>query len=827
MRPTLTLLCSVAVCLLLTSFVGADPAKDAPAPLPAPTKLSVTPPDFTIVGADNRQMLLITGPAKGQDELRLVDYSRQATYTTSDDKVAIVTSTGIVLPRGNGTADVRARFGDQETVAHVTVKDFEVEPRVSFPNQIVPLFSKHGCNAGGCHGKASGQNGFKLSLLGFDHRYDFAAVVEEARGRRIFPASPANSLLLLKGTGAVPHGGGKRLAVGTEDYDLMLRWIRQGTPPGSDKDPSVVRVECLPKTVVAGRKAEQQILVTAYYTDGTTRDVTLESQFKSNEMNLATVDTTGLVHTDINSGDTAIMARYMGQVSVCCLTIPLNDTPLSAKATDLPKHNYIDGFIQSKWRKLNVAPSPLADDATFIRRAYVDCIGTLPTPAEVRAFLDDNDAEKRSKIIDKLLTRGEYADYWAVKWGDILRNKRGGQGDHMRGTYAFHAWIRNALATNMPYDQFVRNIIAAQGTVEQHPPIMWYRTVRNLTHQTNDTAQLFLGTRINCAQCHHHPYEKWSQDDYYQFQAFFGRMGRKEGDIAQEPAIFVKAEGNVHNPNTGKVMQPRGLDGPGLTITEDEDPRQKLVDWMVEPKNPYFARALVNRYWAHFMGRGLVEPIDDMRATNPPSNPELLDALAQDFIEHKFDVKHLVRTIMSSTAYQLSCEPLPENVNDQQNYARAYPRRLTAEVMLDAINQVTGTMENFSGMPKGTRAIQLPDESVSSYFLDVFGRPTRETACECERPKEANLAQALHLLNSNDVQGKVTTATGRLATLLKDKKADADLLEELYLLTYSRRPTADEAKKALEYVGEQKDRKAAFEDVMWVLLNSKEFLFNH
>jgi hypothetical protein len=824
--PSARTLCTLIAILSANSFVRAgDPAPAAP--LPAPARLTVTPAEFTIVGADNHQLLLVAGSAKGQSEARTVDYSRQATYTTSDAKVASVSGTGMVVPHGDGTAEIRARFGDQEAVAHVTVREFEVEPRVSFTKQIVPLFNKLGCSAGGCHGKASGQNGFKLSLLGFDPKFDYAAVVEEARGRRVFPASPASSLLLLKGAGLVPHGGGKRLVKDSTDYEVMLRWIRQGTPPGTDRDPSVVALECSPKSVVLGRNAEFQVIVTARYSDGSSRDVTLDSHFKSNELTLATVDGAGLVQTEANSGDTAIMARYMGQVAVCGVTVPLNDTPIAEKALDLPKRNYIDNLVQAKWRKLNVAPSPVADDSTFFRRAHVDAIGTLPTPAEVRAFLDDQDPEKRVKLIDKLLARGEYADFWAMKWGDILRNKRGGDRDHMRGTYAFHAWIRNALATNMPYDQFVRNIIAAQGTVDQHPPVIWYRTVRNPTHQTNDTAQLFLGTRISCAQCHHHPYEKWSQDDYYQLQAFFARMGRKEGEISQEPAIFVRPDGAVHNPQTRKLMQARGLDGPAVVVGEDEDPRQKLVDWMADPKNPFFARALANRYWAHFMGRGLVEPIDDMRATNPPSNPELLDALAQDFIDHKFDIKHLVRTIMTSTAYQLSCEPIPENVNDQQNYARAYPRRLLAEVMLDGINQVTGTQESFGGLPKGSRAIQLPDESVGSYFLDVFGRPTRETPCECERPKEANLAQALHLLNSGDVQGKLGNAGGRLTALLKDKKSDAEVLEELYLAAYARRPTADEARKVLVYLAEEKDRKAAFEDVLWALLNSKEFLFNH
>jgi hypothetical protein len=463
----------------------------------------------------------------------------------------------------------------------------------------------------------------------------------------------------------------------------------------------------------------------------------------------------------------------------------------------------------------------------FLRRAYLECIGTLPTPEEVRTFLDDTDSKKREKAVDRILARNEYADFWALKWGDLLRNQRKGDKDQQRGTYAFHAWIRNAFATNMPYDQFVRNIIAAQGTVDQHPPVIWYRTVRNLTHQTNDTAQLFLGTRINCAQCHHHPYEKWSQDDYYQLQAFFGRMGRKSGEVAQEPAIFVRPDGDVRNPATGKVMAARGLDGPAVTIGIEEDPRQKLVDWMVAKDNPFFARAISNRLWGHFLGRGLVDPVDDMRVTNPPSNPELLDAMAKDLVEHQYDLKHLIRAIMLSSTYQLSSEPNEGNLHDQQNYARAYPRRLLAEVMLDALSSITGVQENFPGLPKGTRAIQLPDESIASQFLDTFGRPTRETACECERPREANLAQALQLLNSTDLQNKVAAPQGRLAALLKEIKTDAALIEEVYLLVYGRKPREKEVATVQAYLAEQKDRKAAFEDLLWALLNTKEFLFNH
>ncbi len=475
---------------------GADKSGSAPSNAVA---LEITPASFTLCGSDSVQRLLVTSKANGPTDERSLDFSRNATYTVSDTKVARVSSDGVVHPLGNGSAEISATWNGHTARSKLTVRDAEIDRQVSFRNQIVPMFTKLGCNAGGCHGKASGQNGFKLSLLGFEPDFDYGALVEEARGRRIFPSAPERSLLVQKSLGEVPHGGGRRMRVGSTEYNLLLRWIRQGTPRGSDNDLRVTRIECSPKTCVVGRRSEHQVLVTAYYSDGTQRDVTSEAHFKSNEIGIASVDGGGIVRTDVNTGETAIMARYMGHVDVCHLTIPLIDTAQTVVWPPVPVQNYIDELVQAKWRKLKLVPSPLADDTTFLRRAYLDCIGTLPTPAEVRSFLDDRDPKKREKTVDQLLARNEYADFWALKWGDILRNQRQGQRENQRGTYAFHAWIRNAFGTNMPYDRFVRAIVAAQGTVDQHPPVIWYRTVRNLTHQTNDTAQLFLGMRINCA----------------------------------------------------------------------------------------------------------------------------------------------------------------------------------------------------------------------------------------------------------------------------------------------------------------------------------------
>lgn len=816
--PTSRISCWLTLVLLSTAHARTVAAE--------PTALTVEPAAVTLVGPHDVQRLLVTAIVSAGSGERLVDASAAATFRSANHAVAVVSGDGVVRPVGDGSADIVIDHGGRQAVARVTVKDFAAEVPVSFRNQVVPLFTRLGCNGGGCHGKAAGQGGFKLSLFGFDPGFDYDAVVKEGRGRRVFPAAPEYSLLLVKAAGAVAHGGGQRLRPGSEQHRLLTRWIAQGMPPGSGTDPDVVRIACTPKARVLGPDATQQLLVTAFYSDGTRRDVTHEAQFRSNNEPTAAVDATAAVRTGRQTGDAVIMARYMGHVDVCTITVPLPGQPAAAPGPELPRHNYIDELVQAKWRRLRLVPSPLADDATFLRRASLDAIGTLPTPDEVRAFVADPDPRKRAKWIDRLLDRPEYADFWAVKWGDLLRNKRRTK-EAMHGTFAFHAWIRQALARNMPYDQFVRAIVAAQGTVESHAPVVWYREVRRL-NLTNDTAQLFLGIRMQCAQCHHHPYEKWSQDDYYRFQAIFARVAFKNGDNPGEQSLYLRPDAEaVRHPATGALLTPRALDGAELMVGDDDDPRQRLADWMADPKNPFFARAIANRLWGHFLGRGLVEPVDDMRVTNPPSNPELLEALARDLVEHRFDLKHLIRTILVSSTYQLSSDPGPGNAHDRRNYARAYPRRLPAEALLDGVCQVTGAPERFAGFPAGTRAIQLPDESVGSYFLDTFGRPTRESPCECERSGEANLAQALHLLNSGDLQAKVGAADGRLARLVQQGKPDAAIVEELYLAVYARPPQPDERQAALKYLARQEDRQAALEDLLWVLLNTKEFLFNH
>jgi hypothetical protein len=695
-----------------------------------------------------------------------------------------------------------------------------------FTNDIIPILTRYGCNSGGCHGKASGQNGFKLSLFGFDPAFDYSAVVMEARGRRVFPAAPERSLLLTKPTAQVPHGGGRRIKLDSEAYQTLRRWIVQGMPVGDESAPKLQSLALIPTERVLGRHAKQQVKVQARYTNGSMRDVTRHAQFQSNETAVAAVDEDGLVRTLDLAGEATIMARYMGQVATFRVTVPLEHPP-----THYPNFltaNYVDELARAKWKKLGLVPSDLCTDGEFIRRLFLDLCGRLPTTDEARAFVADKHPYKRARLIDRCLQDKDYAAYFALRWGTILRNAAK-QGGSEPAAYAFQDWLRSMIARNRPYDEFVRGILTATGEWQDAPTINWLWQMRDdpLHQPTADTAQVFLGLRLQCARCHHHPYERWGQDDYYGLAGFFARLGRK--DFGEEPAFFSERQVTVDekHPLTGLPLEPKLLGGPVLQIPASEDPRQKLIEWMTRPDNPFFARALCNRMWDHLFGRGLVDPVDDMRATNPPSNPELLDALARDFVAHKFDVQHLLRTICISRTYQLSSTPNDNNRSDRQNHARYYAKRLIAEVLLDAVDQVCGTKTEFNKMPRQARAIDLPHEGFDSYFLDVFDRPPRSSACECARGCGASLSQVLHLANSQEVDDKIAADTGRVAKLVTAKTPPEKAIDELYLAALTRSPTSAEKTRALRYVAAKTDPRRGLEDVLWVLLNSREFLFNH
>jgi hypothetical protein len=698
------------------------------------------------------------------------------------------------------------------------------EGPVHFANDVAPLFSKHGCNSGGCHGKASGQNGFRLSLFAADPAFDYDALVKEARGRRVFAASAANSLLLLKATGAVPHGGGRRVEPGSPSFALLLRWLRQGCPVGDPNAPTLTGITVEPPQCVLGRPGTRQLAVRAHYSDGSGRDVTGRAEYQSGETAVATVDASGLITAQDHTGEAAIMARYMGQVAVCRVAVP-SGKPIP-RYPDFPVRNFIDELALKKWRTLGVAPSPPATDAEFLRRVYLGVCGTLPQPEQARAFLASTDPDKRDKLIDYLLQRRDYSSFFALKWGDILRNASLAGAE--RVSVHLQEWLREQIALNRPYDELVRGIVAADGSYRETPGVNWLWQMRDdLPWQpTADTAQVFLGTRLNCAQCHHHPFEKWSQDDYYGLAGFYGRLRMDNGDVSL--LRFTAGPGPTYNdPRTGRPMQPKPPGGKPIDVPAHEDPREYLVDWMRRPNNPFFARALVNRYWAHFLGRGLVEPVDDLRDTNPPSNPELLDALARDFIDSGFDLKRLVRTITRSSTYQLSSVPTEYNADDRQNHARFYATRLQAEVLSDLVDQVTGSPTHFPGVSRTVRARELPHEGFGSYFLDVFGRPPRTSGCECARGQGPSLAQALHLLNAPEIEGKLHDGRGRALRLAADPRPDAAKVEEVYLAAFCRPPTAEELGDVLALVAKATDKKKAYQDLIWAILNSREFAFNH
>jgi len=702
---------------------------------------------------------------------------------------------------------------------------FCVAIAADFENEIQPLLTRYGCNSGGCHGKASGQNGFKLSLFGFDSQADYEEIVDRARGRRVNVATPEQSLLLLKSIGAVPHGGGTRFAPTSQAYEVLRQWISDGVPPASPTAPRLLAIRIEPSDRSLGSGDQVNLRVMASYSDQQERDVTKHSAFASNLDVVASVSEEGVVTAGKESGEATVMARFMGQVAVFTAILP-HGIPL-AQIDNFPARNYIDELTIAKWKKLGLTPTPVCDDSTFIRRVTLDANGRLPTAKEVREFLADQNPNKRSEWIDRLLDAPEYASYFALRWGSVLRNSNLAGAD--QASYAFHNWLKDMLARNRPYDEFVRGIIAASGEWQDAPAINWYWQSRDdqLHQVTADTAQVFLGQRLQCARCHHHPYEKWSQDDYYGLAGFFTRLGRKS--FGQPPPYFASptATTGEKNPRTGKVPDPRYLSGEAAVFSAEEDPRHGLVDWMAKPENPFFAKSLVNRLWGHFFGRGLVHEVDDMRATNPASNPQLLDALAKDFIEHQFDMQHICRVMLNSSVYQLGSEPTEGNQKDRQNFARYYGRRMIAEVFLDSIDQATGTKTKFNGVASSARAVDLPHENFGSHFLDTFDRPRRVTGCECERSSGATLAQVLTLANSDEIESKIGDAQGVITRLLKDQRSFDEIVDELYLGSLSRFPTSDERIKTKYFVDAVENKTEAYQDLLWTLLNSREFMFNH
>jgi hypothetical protein len=781
--------------------------------------VTVDPASIRLSGPLAGYSLLVDGKtADGQ----VIDLTRDATFQSADAKVAAVGDGGMVRGVADGATTLTVRAAGRTLTVPVTVTGSAEPRRFNFENDVIPLFSKFGCNASGCHGKAEGQNGFKLSVFGFDPAADYAALTKEGRGRRVFPAAPEHSLLLAKVSGRVPHGGGLRIPHESSEYATLRDWIAAGLPFGETSDPKVVSIRVEPRERLLAMHARQQLRVVARWSEGREADVTAYAKFQSNNDGLASVDGKGLVIAGEAPGDVAVMAGFMNAVDTFRAIVPRSERVVNYPA--LPENNLIDKLVFQKLRKLNIVPSDLADDAEFLRRVYLDVIGTLPTAAEARRFLADTRPDKRARLVDELLERPEFADYWALKWADLLRVDRQALGH--KDAYHYYQWIRASFAANKPLDRFTRDLLTAEGPLAESGAAGFYKVVAQPGDAASTVSQVFLGVRIACAQCHHHPFDRWGQNDYYGMTAFFTQLAVKASPAGE--MLQAGTDAPTKNPRTGDTVFAHVLGASMPAASPPGDRRALLADWLTAPDNPWFARNLANRTWAHFLGRGLVEPVDDMRATNPPTSPELLDALARSLVENKYDFRQLIRTITSSRVYQLSSRPNATNQRDEQNYSRALFKRIEAEVLLDMVCQTTGVGEKFAGIPAGARAVQLWDSKVPHYFLKLFGRPLRVSACECERNHEPSVAQVLHILNGPEIQAKLSHEAGTIARLVKEKPDDAALAEELYLTFYSRPPTDKERQAAVAYLGKEPSRRRqAAEDLAWSMLNSLEFVFNH
>lgn len=783
-------------------------------------------------GAEQRLLLM------EQDGDRLVGEVREGVDLESTDERIIQLEKGVIRPVGNGRATVVARHQGREIRTEVTVQGMDPGFRWSFRNHVQPVLAKAGCSSGACHGAAAGQGGFKLSLRGYDNEGDYHAITRSAWGRRIDSQHPALSLLLLKPTAAVPHKGGERFSTHSLEYSILSDWIASGTPPPAAADPRIESLEILPERVVLKPGMQQQFVVRAKFSDGTSQDITRWAKYTDANSTVTAVDETGLVKVQ-GFGEGAVTAWYLSRLAIGHVTVPYTNTLSPAVFAQAPRRNFIDEITLRKLAELNLPPSPRATDAEFIRRAHLDTLGVLPTAAEVRGFLADSRPDKRDRLIEALLQRPEFVDYWTYKWSDLLLVNS----DRLRpaAMWSYHHWIRSRVAANKPWDQLVREVVTATGSTLENGAANFFALHQDPPAMAETTTQAFLGMSINCAKCHNHPMEKWTNDEYYGFANLFARVRTKNGTGDGAKVIFAAENGDINQPLRGRPQPPKPLDGPPLALDATVDRRQVLADWLTSPQNPYFTRSIANRIWANFFGVGLIEKVDDLRVTNPASNEELLSAVAHHLSQQRYDLKALMRTLLQSETYQRSSEPLSENAGDTRYYARYYPRRLAGEVLLDAFSQVTGVPTTFQidlrnanqglgqSYPIGTRALQLPDTRVFSYFLKTFGRPEREKTCECERSAEPSMAQVLHIANGETVNQKLASPDGVVARSLQRKLPATELITEAYLSALARFPSEREAKRLGEVLDQTEagDQRQTLEDIYWALLSSKEFLFNH
>ncbi len=800
----------LAVLLLVSSAVADDPA---------PASLTVAPADIHLSAIRDRQSLIVQAVLPNG---LTVDVTDQAQIKIENE--ALIRRDGNTFhPVADGSTKVIVTHAGHTVEVPVTVANATVDPPISFRLDVMPVFMKTSCNNGSCHGAARGKDGFRLSLFGFDPEGDHYRLTREIPGRRINLALPAESLLMEKGAGVVPHTGGKRYDVGSEHYNTVLRWLEAGAPNDPGPVPAVVSVELYPKeAVLDGEGATQRLTVRAKYADGTDRDVTNLAYFSSNNENSAEIAQTGTV-TAHARGEAFIMARFdTHTVGSHFIVLPKG---LQYEDPKTPEFNYVDTLVHSKLRKLRIIPSEVCSDQEFLRRVFVDITGTMPTIDDYEKFTADTAPDKRDKLVDQLLQRKEFVDIWVMKWAELLQVRTIANRVEKKPMLAYFNWLRDKIANNTPTDKMVQELLGARGGSFANPAVNYYQTETETLKTAENVAQVFMGMRIQCAQCHNHPFDRWTMDDYYGFAAFFSQIGRKQGEDPRETIIFNSGGGEVTHLVGGRVMKPKFLGGVEPDLT-GKDRRQVMAEWLASPENPYFAKNLANIVWAHFFGRGIIQEVDDVRISNPPVNAELLDELGRKFTDYNYDFRKLVRDICTSRTYQLSTTTNESNASDHKNFAHAELRRIRAEVLLDCISSVTSTQDKFPGLPTGARAVQIADGNTATYFLTTFGRAKRESVCSCEVKMEPNLSQALHLINGDTSNAKIAQG-GLVPTRLKEGKTPADIITEMFMRCFTRRPSEKELASLTAIVAEQQNPQEALEDIFWSLLNSREFLFNH
>ena len=820
--------------LLVLGSTGPLPAENAPS-----RKIALLPVEIALDGPEARQML-ITVALNGEEVGGSVD---RVDYVSSNPEIVSIVE-GVAVAKRDGSAQITARAGEREAVANVTVTGTSSAREWSFRNHVLPVFAKEGCNSGACHGALAGKGGFRLSLRGYAPEDDFHTITREALGRRVELADPARSLILTKPTAAVRHKGGKKIETGSPDYRVIAEWIANGAHPPTEDDPQLDRLEILPEVSTLEKGDHQRLIVRAFYSDGREEDVTQWVKFNSANESVARVDEEGNVNV-IGHGEGAVTAWFSSKIVIARVTVPFPHELSDEVFTEAPRRNFIDDLVLDQLRRLNLKPSPRSGDSEFLRRAYLDTIGMPPTPEEVKAFLEESSENKRDRVIQQLLSRPEYVDYWSYKWSDVLLVN--GRLLRPEAVKTYYQWVRERVENNASWDEFARQLVTAKGGSLENGATNFYAVHQDPETMAENVSQAFLSLSINCAKCHNHPLEKWTNDQYYSFANLFSRVrakgwggGTRNGDGIR--TLYVDQRGDLIQPRTGKPQPPAPLDGEPLPFDGEEDRREYLADWLTSPENPYFSRAIANRVWANFLGVGIVESIDDLRTSNPASNEPLLQALADFLVEEKFNLKALMREILRSETYQRSSQALPENQEEKRFYSRYYPRRHMAEVLHDAVVQVTGVPTDFTQVAfpggdkqktefyeKGTRALQLYDSAIESYFLKTFGRNERAITCECERSNQPSMVQVLHISNGDTINEKLSSKDSRVADLLARKLSDSQLIEEAYLLCLSRYPTDVERKQFLALFAQSPadEKRIVVEDMFWSLMSSREFLFQH